>query len=333
MPIEVSIVIPVYNEEHYIAQCLESLIKQDFPKEKFEILLVDGKSTDNTINIIESYLEQNKHIRLLNNPDKTTPKGMNIGIKSARGNIIIVTSAHALLQNDYLSKCISTFERTDAISVGGQMITLPKNTSLIAKAISIATAHVFGVGNSKFRTSTKAGYVDTVAFGAFKKEIFDKIGLFNEQLPRNQDLEFNSRIIKNGGKIYLNPEIKSYYYNRSTLKELWKQNFTNGQWNIYTYLISQESLSTRHFIPFIFVLSIMINLLISFYSLIGKILLFIVLISHSILSFTFSLKLSIKHDMRLFTLLPIVFLVLHLSYGCGSMWGLITLKRFKQKYD
>ena len=327
MSIEVSIIIPIFNEERYISKCLESIVSQDFPIENLEILLVDGKSTDNTKKIIESYMQNYPVIRILCNPDRITPKSMNIGIKAAKGKFIIVTSAHAKLMHNYVSKCIETFNSIDADNVGGNIITQPGKSALIAEAISFATSNIFGVGNSKFRISNKAGYVDTVAFGAFKKKVFNKIGLFNERLIRNQDIEFNSRIIKNDGKIYLNPEIKSYYYNRSNVHELCKQNFQNGRWNIYTMLLSPGSLSVRHFVPFLFLFSLLFASFVSCFLMVGKIVLISVLISYFSLSIIFSFKIGIKNNLKLIPILPLVFFLLHISYGLGSFWGFLTIKK------
>jgi len=168
--------------------------------------------------------------------------------------------AHTYYDKNYISKCVETLNQVDAHNVGGPIETLPGDDTLKAKAIALATSHPFGVGNSKFRTSCEAQYVDTVPFGAFRREVFEKIGLFNEHLPRNQDIELNNRISKFGWKIYLNPDIKSYYYNRGTLKGLWKQNFINGQWNIFTHALTNNPLSIRHYIPFIFVASITVGI-------------------------------------------------------------------------
>lgn len=333
MAIEVSIIIPVYNEGKYIAKCLDSLLSQNFPHERLEILLVDGGSIDNTRNIINSYKQKHPFIRLLINPDRIVPKAMNIGIKAANGNVIIRMDAHTYYADDYVSKCVETLNTKDADNVGGTIKTLPGDESLVAEAISLATSNIFGVGNSKFRISSKAEYVDTVPFGAFRKEVFDRIGLYNENLVRNQDIELNSRIIKNGGKIYLNPEIKCYYHNRSNIKELWEQNFKNGMWNIYTTSISSDSLSSRHFIPLLFIASLLSSCLISCFMSFGKIILLGVVIPYFLLTIFFSAKIAINNQIRLMILLPNLFFILHTSYGFGSLWGILTIKKFKTKIN
>lgn len=333
MSIEVSVILPVFNEEKYIANCLESLLIQDFPKKKLEILLVDGNSTDNTRKIINSYKQNHPFIKLLINTDKIVPRAMNLGIRAAKGSIIIRMDAHTFYANDYISKCVETLNNFDADNVGGTITTLPGDKSLIAEAIALATSNIFGVGNSKFRISSKASYVDTVPFGTFRKEIFNRIGLYNENLVRNQDIEFNSRIIKNGGKIYLNSEITSFYYNRSNLRDLWKQNFKNGQWNIYTTSITSRSLSLRHFIPFLFVISLILSLLLSFYLKICLGAFLFIPISYFLLSLIFSIKISIDNRIKLLTILPIIFFILHISYGFGSLWGFLSLRKFKTRMN
>lgn len=178
---------------------------------------------------------------------------MNIGIKSARGNVIIIMGAHSEYPPHFISTAVTYLEKTYADVVGGSVNTLPGADSIIAEAISLATSHPFGVGNSKFRTSKKEGYVDTVPFGAYRREVFNKVGFFNEELERNQDNELSNRVIKAGGKIYFTPKLTANYYNQSTLAGLLRQAFKTGMWNAITVLISYDALKLRHFTPFVFV--------------------------------------------------------------------------------
>jgi glycosyltransferase involved in cell wall biosynthesis len=320
----VSIAIPVRNEERYISQCLESLCHQDYPKDRFEILIIDGMSEDRTIDRIRDFIKI-LNIRILENPRKIVPCALNIGIKEARGDYIIRMDAHTGYAPDYISKCIKWLIKTGADNVGGPIISLPGNNSIISKAIALASSSIFGVGNSKFRTSNKAGYVDTITFGAWPKRIFERVGLFNESLARNQDIEFNARIRKAGGKIYMTPEIKSYYHCRSTLKDIWRQNFNNGKWVIYTKAIAPYSLSWRHFVPFVFVSSIFIFSLLSFYSTLSVMFLIATAVSYTSTNLLFSLSVTFNNGFRYFLILPLIFFVFHLSYGLGSIWGLIRL--------
>lgn len=329
----VSIIIPIRNEEKYIAKCIDSIITQTYPKESLEILLVDGQSEDNTKKIIENYAKKYPYIRVLENPKRIVPVALNIGIKASKGDIIIRLDAHTYYDRDYIYKCVETLEKVDAVNVGGPIVTLPGDKTTKAKAIALATSHPFGVGNSKFRTSNKPQYVDTLAFGAFRKEVFDRVGLFNEKLIRNQDIEFNSRIRKWGGKIFLSPEIKSYYYNQSTLKGLWRQNFKNGMWNIFTQALSKNPLSLRHYIPFAFVLSLMVGFLFMFIHPVGKLLFGLILMSYMTANIFFSLKIGFKNDLKLIPALIIAFSALHFSYGLGSLWGLFKVRKWRESTE
>jgi len=198
----VSVIIPCRNEEKYIGKCLDSLVKQDYPKDKLEVLVVDGMSEDKTREIIEEHIKKYSFIKLLKNPRKFTPFGLNIGIKEAQGAIIIRMDAHAAYEKDYISKCVKSLEKYKVDNVGGIMKTLPANSTLISKAIALSLSSPFGVGNAYFRIGSKEPReVDTVFGGCYRREIFEKIGYFNENLPRGQDMEFNLRLREFGGKI------------------------------------------------------------------------------------------------------------------------------------
>ena len=252
----ISVIIPVYNEERYIDGCVQSMLEQDYPKESMEWIFVDGMSKDATKRILTEY--QSRYpalIRVLDNPDKTVPYAMNAGIRAAKGAYIIRLDAHAEYAQDYFSKCVELLERTGADNVGGVMQTKAKTPmgAVIAKMLSSK----FGVGDAQFRTNGSDGYVDTVPFGAFRREIFEKVGLYDQRLTRNQDSELNYRIIHNGGRIYLSHEIRLAYYCRDTLKGIMKMAHMNGKWNIITSKLCPGSMRLRHFIPCLFVLSLL----------------------------------------------------------------------------
>jgi len=288
----VSIIIPCRNEEKFIGKCLDSIIAQDYPKDRLEVLVVDGMSEDGTREIVERYTDMSLRARslachceqseaisardklrnlgiatslpalamtlkLLNNPKKVTPCALNIGIKNAKGEIILWMSAHSRYEKDYISKCVKYLKEYDADNVGGVMITLPRDNAFIGKAIATVLSHPFGVGNSVFKTGAKEPkWVDTVFGGCYKKEVFDKIGLFNESLVRSQDMEFNLRLKKTGGKILLAPDIVSYYYPKSNLKDFFIHNFENGSWVTYPLKFGIKAFSWRHLIPLFFILGL-----------------------------------------------------------------------------
>ena len=321
----VSVIIPVRNEEKYIAGCMESIVSQTYSKACMEILLVDGLSDDGTRQIIKSYVDKYPYIRILDNDKRIPPTALNIGIRASKGDIIVRMDAHTKYDRDYITNCVEVLRQVVADNVGGPIVTMPGDDTVVARAIAVATSNSFGVGNSKFRTSQKAQYVDTVPFGAFRKQVFDRVGLFNERLIRNQDIELNARIRKAGGKIYLDPRIRSYYYNRTTLKSLWIQNFRNGMWNIFTHAVSGNPLSMRHYIPLFFVLCLIGGTCSLFFSPFGLFFLGPVILSHLFASLFFSVRLGLKHGRRLIVPLVAVFFTLHFSYGYGSFWGLLKV--------
>ena len=209
----VSIIIPCRNEEKFIARCLNSVLGQDYPKDKIEILTVDGRSDDGTKQMIKKYIQQYPFIKLLDNPKRVTPAAFNIGIKNSYGELIIIMGAHSIYEKNYISKCVEHLKKYHADNVGGIWKIMPAKNTLINKAIVFASGSAFGAGNAYYRKGYSKGvkWVDTVFGGCYKKEVFEKIGLFNENLKRNQDLEFNLRLRKAGGKILLCPDIIIYY--------------------------------------------------------------------------------------------------------------------------
>jgi len=320
----ISIIIPIYNEERYIATCLDSVLESDYPKEQMEILLIDGMSTDRTREIVRHYQEKYLLIRLIENPEKIVPIAMNIGIKEAKGEYIIRLDAHASYPKNYFTKLIAWHQKLDASNIGTSIETDVKNKSNKSLAIRKILSHKLGVGDSDFRIGVNAlKEVDTVPFGCFPKETFIKYGLYNERLVRNQDIEFNKRIVKEGGKIYLIPDIQCTYYARETFITLAKNNYANGLWNILTafYTKNFSSLSLRHFIPLFFVLSLILPLILSIFY---RPLIWIGLVSlFSYLALVIIISIKISDNFKQFIYLVSGFLTLHLSYGMGSIIGII----------
>ncbi len=324
----VSVVVPCRDEEKFIGKCLDSIIANDYPKDRLEILLVDGMSKDETREIIESYAHRYPFIRLLNNPKKITSVALNIGITHAKGEIIIRMDTHAVYEKYYLSKCINYLQEYNADNVGGTMITLPRNSTLIGKAIAISMSHKFGVGGSVFRTGSKMlKWVDTVFGGCYRKEVFEKIGLFNEKLIFSQDMEFNLRLKKAGGRTLFVPEIVSYYYARSNFKAFCKHNFRNGVWVIVPFKFTTIiPVSWRHLVPLVFVASLVSSPAFSIFSSIFYWLFLLIIGSYLLANLYFSGGIAIREkNFRYFFLMPIIFATFHISYGLGSIWGLMMV--------
>jgi len=322
----VSIIIPCRNEEKFIGKCLDSIIANDYPRDRLEIFVIDGMSKDGTRKIIEQYIKQYSFIKFLDNPKKIAPVAQNIGIKNAKGEIIIIMDAHSTYEKDYISKCLEYLNKYNADNVGGIIITVPRNNSLSAKAIALVLSHPFGVGNSHFRIgSKKPRWVESVPFGCYKKDIFKKIGYYNEKLASTYDRDFNLRLRKAGGKILLIPDIISYYYVRSNLKDFIKHDFRNGSAVIYSLKFGVKIFSWRHLTPLVFVGSFLGSLILGLFFFWAKILFILILGSYAFLNLFFSTKTSLKEDLRYFLILPIIFTIHHFVYGLGSIWGLIKL--------
>lgn len=326
----VSVIVPVRNEERYIVQCLESIEKQTYSNNLMEIMIIDGMSTDRTK---EYYLEYKKNTKIINlswheNEKKTAPCAMNIGIKKSKGDVIIRLDAHSSYEDDYIEKCVRVLRETRAANVGGIAKT-QGNGNYISEVIAILMSSKFGVGNSSFRTNGSSGYVDTVPFGAFRRDIFDKVGLYDERLVRNQDIELNYRIRKSGEKVYLSSDINLTYYSRNTFYALCRMAYNNGLWNIITQKLCPGSLGARHFIPLLFVLSIIIGMFGVFCDIevirdmfLGE---FVV---YFILSVYFAINDGWGKGIKYSFPLILMFLGFHVSYGVGSIVGLVEKRRF-----
>lgn len=319
----VSIVVPMRNEAEFIFNCLTSLMTQDYPHNRFEVIVVDGRSTDDSKELVLSFRCRDVNLRLIDNPRQITSTALNIGIQSALGDVIIILGAHTQVGSNFIAQNVHVLKRTCADFVGGPIQTI--GNSFFGKAIALALSTPFGVGNAKFRYSQREEYVDTVAFPACRRNVFDRVGLFNETLIRNQDIEFSSRLRRNGGKILLSPNIKIAYYCRSSLVWLVKQSFRNGFWNIYTYWQTPGSLSNRHFVPMFFMWGLLLSALTIHFSSFGLFLLFLILLPYFLLNLLFSMKISIKHGLMYALVMPFVFLTLHVSYGSGSIAGIVSL--------
>ena len=322
----VSIIIPCRNEERFISKCLNSVVANDYSKRKMEVLVMDGMSKDRTRKIIKKYESKYSFIKLLDNPKKIKPCALNIGIKKAKGKIVMIMDAHSTYKKDYISKCLKFLEEYKADNVGGIVKTISSKNTVMAKAITISLSHPFGVGGSYFRKgSKKPREVDTVFGGCYRKKVFKKIGFFNENLIRSQDMEFNLRLKKAGGKILLAPEIVAYYYPNSNFRDFFIHNFKDGIWAIYPFKFVKVPLHLRHYLPLIFVLSLLLSLIFALFFFLAKVSFISIFGSYLLLSLFFSLKISSKKGLKYFFALLFVFAARHIGYGLGSIFGLIKI--------
>jgi succinoglycan biosynthesis protein ExoA len=324
----VSIIVPCRNERPFIADCLESIIANDFPRDRMEVIVVDGLSDDGTRDIVRGFAESYSFIRLVDNPRRSTPCGLNVGILAARGEIVMRIDAHARIAPDYISRCVDGLARSGAENVGGVMHTIPQGSGLLGDAIVAALSHRFGVGNSVFRThADQPTWVDTVFGGCYRREVFDRVGLFNESLARGQDMEFNRRLARAGGRTLLLPDVVSYYYARSDYRSFCRHTCTNGVWAIMPFAYSDVvPVSVRHLIPLLFVSSMALPAAVSLFWSPAVWAMVMVVAAYGVANIVASSQVASSAKRPVFLLvMPIIFATLHFAYGLGSLWGCCRL--------
>ena len=323
----VSVIVPARNEYDYIECCLQSILDNEYPRERLEIIVVDGMSSDGTQQLVVGFGSKYDNVKLINNLKKNTPSAMNIGIQESIGDIIIILGAHSWVKEDFIEESVRNLQAKDAVGVGGPVQQV--GNGYIGEVVSLVLSSPFGVGNSKFKYSQKEQYVDTIAYGAYRREIFDKVGLFDESLVRNQDLDLNKRIRKSGGKLFLTPAICSYHQCPSSAWRLAKLAIGNGYWAMRTV----GTISIRHFVPFAFILSLLVSGGLALFTEVGKVLLGIVGGSYLLGALLASAKIGLRKGLRFIPILPLAFFTMHFSYGLGSLWAILTVWRFGAKEE
>ncbi len=321
----VTVIMPIRNESTYIERSLLTVLDQDYPLDKVEILVVDGMSDDETRDIVANLASKHPQhvIRILDNPTHIVPPALNIGLLHAQGDIIIRVDGHCEIPLNYIRKCVKLLHETNADNVGGMQWSVGENK--FARAVSLATRSPFGVGNAKFRYATKSGWVDTVYLGTYRREVFDRIGGFDEELMRNQDDEFNFRLLQSGGKIWLDTSLKVQYYSRSSLRKLWKQYFQYGLYKVSVIQKRGAVSSVRHLVPAFFVLFLVGSILIALLR--GQMQWTLaVIVPYALINLVASVC-AAKEDWKISYLLPQIFITLHLAYGTGFLAGLWHWRR------
>jgi len=320
----ISIVIPCRNEKGYIGACLDSILNQGYPHDKLDVIVVDGMSDDGTRDVVLEYSRKYNFIRLTDNKRRVTPVALNIGVENARGRYVLILGSHSELGRGVLEIVAQKYQESDADCIGGLIKTLPEDESVVANAVALALAHPFGVGRSYFRIGmSKERYVDTVPFGCYKKEVFQKIGMFDEDLVRNQDDEFNLRLLNYGGKILLVPEIISKYYARGSLKKLWRMFYQYGYFKpLVAWKVGTKRI-WRQMIPAVFVSGLFALTLYTIDRPAEWVYLAAYAGVYSLTNVLVSVRIAANKSWKLLPVLPVVFSVLHLSYGIGYLRGVL----------
>jgi GT2 family glycosyltransferase len=312
----------------YIEKCINSIIANHYPKDLVSIYVCDGMSNDGTRELIKKLVSVNNNLFLLDNHKKTTPLALNLGLKTSTAEVKIILGAHSEVDENFISENINALDIDPKIGcVGGILENVYENQ--VSKIIGLAMSSKFGVGNAHFRTGEKKGFVDTVAFGGYRKEVFNKVGYFDETLERNQDDEFNFRVVKSGYKIYLSEKIKCNYYVRASYTKLYRQYYQYGYWKVFVNKKHRTITSFRQLVPLFFVFFLITALMFSLIFPYSVFLSLFILFIYFFLSLLASYSLSKKISTILKT--SFVFLLLHSGYGWGYLLGLIDFIIFNKK--
>jgi len=318
----VSVLLPIRDETDTIERCLAAVLAQDYPPERMEVLVADGMSTDGTRRKLAALDQAYPHLQVFDNPGKIVATGLNLLTLRARGEILIRVDGHCVIAPDYVRNCVNRLKAGGVDVVGGPMRSIGE--TFISENISVATSSWFGVGDSAFRTTTGVTKpVDTVPFPAITRKMIAQVGLYDEELVRNQDDEHNYRIRKAGGVVLLADEVRSDYYSRSSLGSLWRQYFGYGFWKVRVMQKHPRQMRTRQFIPFIFVMSLLLFTLGAVFIPGGKLALTALIGIYLLANLLASAQTASRRGWRYLPLLPLAFATLHLSYGLGFLVGMV----------
>jgi len=324
----VTVIVPVRNEQRYIEQFLEGLCRQDFPVEQMEILIADGMSNDSTVEIARTFSDRLPGLKVLVNPAKEKAPALNMCIPKATGDVILVMDCHTRYPSNYISGLIKCLRDTGADYVGGRVEAAPGADTYIAKVISLAMAHPFGVGAGTFRTSKRSGE-GLAPFGCYRRELPFYIGGYNERLPRTHDDEFMARIMRIGGKCWVCGDICSVYFTRPTIRTMLKNMFYNGCYHIATFLELPGHFFLRHYVPFGFVTCLVAAILLTKMTPLGWVVLTAVAGPYALLDLASSIHVACKSGFRYLPGMLVLFPLMHITYGIGTWWGIIAYGIFK----
>ena len=324
----VSLIVPCRNEKNYIELCIRSLLAQDLRAGDFEIIVADGLSNDGTRDILARLAAEYTCLCLVDNPGRIVSTGLNTAIRVARSRIIVRIDVHTQYAPDYVSQCLTVLQETGADNVGGPWVA--QGTGYMGRAVAAAFQSPFAVGGAQGHNPHHTGPVDTVYLGCWPREVFDRIGFFDEELVRNQDDEFNLRLNRAGGLIWQSPRIKSWYHPRESLGSLWRQYAQYGYWKVR--VIQKHSLpaSVRHLVPAAFVLTMLTLPILALiwpwawwlWGALG--------VLYCACNLAASVATARRSGWMLCLVLPAVFACYHLGYGYGflrGIWDFIVLRR------
>lgn len=317
----VSVIMPIRNEARFITQSLGAVLSQNYPPDRLEIIVADGMSDDGTLEIIRA-LPGADRVRVISNPGRKQAEGLNTAIPQANGDFIVRIDGHAVIAQDYIRECVRALQESGAANVGGKMD--PVGITSMGKAIAAAGKSPFAVPTS-FHVSDQPQFTDTVYMGAWRRETFDQIGLFNVTATPNEDYELNYRIRKSGGTIYLSPRIRSQYYGRQTLSAMARQYYKYGIGKIQTLSLHPQSIRPRQLVAPAFVAGLVIGGIIALFHSVLLVLWLAGIFAYAALNIYFSFQQAQRFGPGLLWRLPLVFLTIHISWGTGFWVGLAQL--------
>lgn len=325
----VSIIVPCYNEQATIRKLLAALHSQTYPLDKMEVVISDGRSTDGTRQAIEEFAGEHSalSIRVVENPVRNIPSGVNQAIRVARGGLFIRLDAHSMPIPEYVERCVAAHQAGKGDNVGGVWDIQPGADTWIADSISHAAAHPLGVGDAMYRLNAKPGPVDTVPFGSFRRSLIERIGAFDESLLANEDYEFNTRVREAGGVVWLDPAIRSVYFSRPTLRGLAAQYWRYGFWKFRMLKRYPHTLRWRQALPPVFVILMVALSVLSLWIGFARYLLLLQWIFYlAVLSAAGVLLAFRKKKGYLIWGLPLSIATMHICWGAGFLWsGLVSL--------
>ena len=318
----VSIIVPCRNEAQHVGRCLESVLDGDYPPDRMEVLVVDGRSDDRTSEIVAAYAARYPAVRLIDNPKQITPVALNLGVRAAQGDVVMRMDAHVEYPRDYVTRLVEALDESGADCVGGVIETLPADETPIARAIALGLSHPFGVGNAYFRIgSRQRRWADAVSFGCYRREVFDRIGLFDEDLVRNQDDEFDLRLFKHGGRILLVPEVVCSYYARRTLRQLGRMFYQYGYFKPLVAKKLGKIMTARQLAPALLLAALAATGLLGLAWPVARVAFAAIAGGYTVAVLACSIRAALQHGARCGLGLAAVFVVLHGSYGLGFLRG------------